>query len=201
MYYCVFVGRPNAGKSSLIRKLTKHDPVVGKKPGSTRKINHYPITHNFEIIDVPGWGRIHGRTQKYENKIKDKILDFFETNAANIAACIHVIDTKSLIEVSERLAKKGIIPLDKELYLFLRGLELQPILAFNKIDKIPDFRVEQTIRYFIQIVYEDSPIGIPQEDIISVSATQNYNLDILRDQIRERFKSKNLEAFCRYIKV
>ena len=112
----VFIGRPNAGKSSLISRLTKVNPTVGRKPGSTRKINEYTLTNKFKVVDVPGWGKIHSRTKDYENYIKDEIVEYFETNSFRIPACILVIDAKSLIDVSERLSKKDIIPIDQELY-------------------------------------------------------------------------------------
>ena len=52
-WYLVFVGRPNAGKSSLIRRLTAANPVVGKNPGSTRRINEYRLDKKFKVVDIP----------------------------------------------------------------------------------------------------------------------------------------------------
>lgn len=199
-WYLAFVGRPNAGKSSLIRRLTMLSPTVGKKPGSTRRLNEYHLDPKLKVVDIPGWGRIHGRPKSYEDKVKDRIISFFETNHSQIVACVQVIDAKSLIEVSQRLAKKGIIPLDKELYFFLKDLEIKPIVALNKIDKISSRKLKRTINYFKQ------EIGLPQgkeegKIIVPVSAFKGTNLDRLRDRIRERFKRKGLEEFIPLIKV
>ncbi|MBD3193144.1 MAG: GTP-binding protein EngB [Candidatus Heimdallarchaeota archaeon] len=199
-WYLAFVGRPNAGKSSLIRRLTTLSPTVGKKPGSTRRLNEYLLDPKMKVVDIPGWGRIHSRPKSYEDKIKDRIISFFETNHSRIAACVQVIDAKSLIEVSQRLSKKGIIPLDKELYFFLKELEIKPIVALNKVDKISPRELKRTINYFKKAI--NFPEGQNHKNIIvPVSAFKGTNLDILRDLIRQHFKKKGLEEFIPLVKV
>jgi len=200
-WFLVFVGRPNAGKSSLISRLTSAKPVIGKKPGSTRRINTYKITKKFEVVDVPGWGKIHDRTQAYENRIKDQIVEFFETYKFQIPACILVIDAKSIIDVSERLSKKGIIPIDQELYAFLKDNKLIPIVAINKIDKIGEVEVERAVEYIKKLIdFENLPEEY-QEAVITVSAKQGTNLDVLRDLIRKHLRNNDVEEFERYIKL
>ncbi|NHJ84228.1 MAG: GTP-binding protein EngB [Asgard group archaeon] len=200
-WYLAFVGRPNAGKSSLISKLTSVNPTIGKKPGSTRRINEYEITTKFRVVDVPGWGKIHSRTSDYEDRIKDQIIEFFEQNYRNIPVCILVIDTKSIIDVSERLSNKGIIPIDQELYQFLFNLNLKPIIVFNKIDKVTSKEVAEAINYFKKLIDFAALPNDCKELLISVSAKQDANLDALRDLIRKRLKISGLEKFERYIKL
>lgn len=200
-WYLVFIGRPNAGKSSLISKLTLANPVVGKQPGSTRKITKYPLTEKFSVVDAPGWGKVHNRTKEFEEKVKDEIIDFFETNNFNIPACVLVIDVKSLVEVSERLSKKGIIPIDQELFFFLRNLKIKPIVAFNKIDKISPRELSDAISYFKELVEYDSLSTELQENFLAVSAKANTNLDSLRDLIRRHLHNNHVEEFERFIKT
>ncbi|MBN1330519.1 MAG: 50S ribosome-binding GTPase [Candidatus Heimdallarchaeota archaeon] len=200
-WYVTFIGRPNAGKSSLISKLTIVNPTIGRKPGSTRKINKYPLAKNFTIIDVPGWGKIHSRAPDYEERIKDDIIDFFETNHFQIPVCVLVIDTKSLIDVSTRLDKKGIIPVDQELYAFLKNLKKIPIVVFNKIDKISPVELEKVIQYFKHLVDYDALPEDFQEAFLSVSAKDGTNLPLLRDLIRKHLRNAGVEEFERYIKL
>jgi len=200
-WFLVFVGRPNAGKSSLICKLTSAKPVIGKKPGSTRRINTYKITKKFEVIDVPGWGKIHDRTQAYEDRIKDEIVGFFETYKFRIPACILVIDAKSVVDVSERLSKKGIIPIDQELYNFLKNLKIIPIVAINKIDKIAKKEVEEAVQHIKKLIDYDNLSEEYQEAVITVSAKRGTNLGILRDLIRKHLRNNDVEEFERYIKL
>jgi small GTP-binding protein len=200
-WYLVFVGRPNAGKSTLIKQLTRANPIIGKKPGSTRKINRYKLTHQFEVVDVPGWGKIHSRTAAYEDKIKDEIIDFFETYRHQIPACVQVIDAKSLIDVSERLAKKGIVPIDQELYYFLLDLKIDPIVALNKIDKISPTKQDKAIEYFKGLIQFSELDPFLQKAIVPVSAKDGANLGRLRDIIREHLQKNGIEEFERFIKV
>ncbi len=200
-WYLLFVGRPNAGKSSLICKLTSAKPVIGKKPGSTRRINSYKITKKFKVVDVPGWGKIHDRAKSYEDRIKDEIVGFFEKYKFRIPACILVIDAKSLIDVSKRLSKKGIIPIDQELYNFMKSNGLIPIVAINKIDKVAKHEVDEAVDYFKKLIDYDNLPEKYQETVITVSAKQGTNLGILRDLIRKHLRNNDVEEFERYIKL
>ena len=196
-----FIGRPNAGKSSLISQLTALKPIIGRKPGTTRRINEYLLADKFKIIDAPGWGRIHNKSKGYEGHVKDSIINFFEENWFSIVTAILVIDVNSLIDVSERLTKKGIVPIDQELYDFLRSYKLVPIVAFNKMDKLPSENLDNVITYFKKLVnYETLPKKF-QEAFIPVSAKTGMNLEILRDLIRKYLKEKGAEEYERFIKI
>jgi len=197
----VFVGRPNAGKSSLISRLTAINPVVGRKPGSTRRINEYDLDKKFKVVDVPGWGKVHDRTKEYEERVKEEIVSFIEDNSFRIPACVLVIDAKSLIDVSERLSKKSIIPIDQELFHFLTINKIKPIVVLNKIDKISKREADQAMDYFKEMVNYDQLSTQMQESFIFVSAKKGTNLGILRDLIRQRLRENNVEEFERFVKV
>ncbi|NHJ47030.1 MAG: GTP-binding protein EngB [Asgard group archaeon] len=200
-WFLTFIGRPNAGKSSLISQLTTASPTIGKKPGSTRKIIHYKLAKKFTAVDVPGWGKIHSRAQSYEDRIKDEIVAFFEENYYRIPACVLVIDVNSLIDVSERLSKKNIVPIDQELYFFLKNLNMVPIVALNKIDKISPKDLEAAQEYFKKLIEYDSLPAEYQECVITVSAKRKQNLAQLRDIIRKHLRKADVEEFERYVKV
>jgi GTP-binding protein len=53
-----FVGKSNAGKSSLINYLTNHSKLayVSKQPGKTKLINYFLINNSFYLVDLPGYG-------------------------------------------------------------------------------------------------------------------------------------------------
>ncbi len=52
-----FVGRSNAGKSSLINALLNEKLArVSRDPGRTRSINFYEIAKNLTLVDLPGYG-------------------------------------------------------------------------------------------------------------------------------------------------
>ncbi len=197
----IFVGRPNAGKSSLIGKLTAVNPTIGKKPGSTRRIKEYNLSKKFKVVDVPGWGKVHSRTKEYEERVKQDIVDYFEENSFRIPACVLVIDAKSLIDVSKRLSKKGIIPIDQELYQFLISKKIKPIVVLNKIDKVYKHDADQAMEYFKEAVNFNRLSEQLQESFIFVSAKRGTNLESLRDLIRQRLRENGVEEFERYVKL
>jgi GTP-binding protein len=53
-----FVGRSNAGKSSLINALTNRRNLAktSSTPGKTRLINFFLINDDFYFVDLPGYG-------------------------------------------------------------------------------------------------------------------------------------------------
>jgi len=53
-----FVGRSNAGKSSLINALTGRKSLarVSQTPGATRQINFFNLADRLMLVDLPGYG-------------------------------------------------------------------------------------------------------------------------------------------------
>jgi GTP-binding protein EngB required for normal cell division len=103
----VFTGRPNAGKSSIIREVVGLGVATGKRPGTTRRISKYPLSDGLVLVDMPGFGRMIGAPKRLENRINVRIIRFFEFNAQNIVLAVHVLDVSTFLEVTWRLEKKG----------------------------------------------------------------------------------------------
>ena len=106
--YLVFTGRPNAGKSSIIREIVGLNVATGKHPGTTRNISKHPLNSGLVLVDMPGFGRIMGVSKRLENMMKNRIIRFLESNAQNIALAIHVLDISTFLETSLRLEKKEV---------------------------------------------------------------------------------------------
>ncbi|MBU6299594.1 MAG: ribosome biogenesis GTP-binding protein YihA/YsxC, partial [Alphaproteobacteria bacterium] len=53
-----FVGRSNAGKSSLVNALTGRKTLarVSQTPGRTREINFFKLGERLMLVDLPGYG-------------------------------------------------------------------------------------------------------------------------------------------------
>src|ERR1700710_341500 len=53
-----FVGRSNAGKSSLVNALTGRKSLarVSQTPGATRQINFFNLGEKLMLVDLPGYG-------------------------------------------------------------------------------------------------------------------------------------------------
>lgn len=156
--YIIFTGRPNAGKSTTIRALTGVKVPVGKKPGTTTKINKYQISNELYLVDMPGYGRKVDAGKHWEDRTKDKILKFIEKEADNIVAAVHVFNINTFIEVEERLAKKGYISIDVEMVqLIAETIGEYPFIAANKIDKGKEKEVMRNVEAFLDSLTDGDP--------------------------------------------
>lgn len=157
-HYVIFTGRPNAGKSTTIRALTGVKVPVGKKPGTTTKINKYQIANELYLVDMPGYGRKLDAGKHWEDKTKDKILKFIEKEADNIVAAVHVFNINTFIEVEQRLAKKGYISVDVEMVQYIaENLGEYPFIAANKIDKGKEKEVMANVSAFLDSLTDGDP--------------------------------------------
>lgn len=179
-HFLVFTGRPNAGKSSVIRAVTGLKVDVGKDPGTTQRINRHPIAEGLILVDMPGYGRsLHGGRAR-EEQTKDDILDFLELNAGSIALAVHVVNISTFLETEMRLAKKGFIPLDVEMVHFLkRDLGIQVLVAMNKIDKGPRDYIEDNV----EALKEELGPSIP---VFSLSARTDEGVGALKEEVRKK---------------
>jgi GTP-binding protein EngB required for normal cell division len=186
--FLVFTGRPNAGKSSIIRAVTGLKVEVGKDPGTTQRINRYPIAEGLTLIDMPGYGRSLRGGRAKEEETKDDILDFLELNAGSIALAVHVVNISTFLETEMRLAKKGFIPLDVEMVHFLkRDLGITVLVALNKIDKGPRDYIADNI----DAIKEGLGPSIP---VFPVSARSDEGVGALKDEVRKRLGHRGFQS-------
>ncbi|MBN1682279.1 50S ribosome-binding GTPase [Candidatus Bathyarchaeota archaeon] len=178
--YFVFTGRPNSGKSSLIKAITGINVAVGKQPGTTNRIEKYPLSKNLLLIDMPGYGVSLRLSKQGEEDTKDMILDFLKNKSNQIILALHVINTSTYLETETRLAKKGFIPLDIELVHYIkRDLNITCIVAANKIDKERSSIINENL----EALKEGLGPTIP---VYPVSAKTGDGIGLLKNDIRKR---------------
>ena len=188
--YLVFTGRPNAGKSSIIREVMGIHVTTGKHPGTTRSISKYALSRNLFLVDMPGYGRMTGVSKQLENMRKNRIIRFLESNAQNIALAVHVLDISTFLEVSWRLEKKGIISIDVEMIQFLaKTLREFPLVAANKIDKTDKKEIDANLKEFMHRI-SNGHISAVADKVFPVSAKTGEGLSALKSSIREKLVSK-----------
>lgn len=191
-------GRSNVGKSSLIRKLTGKKVEVGKRPGVTREFKRIKLGKKLDLVDLPGFGYIAGISDEEQEKIKTKIVRYLENNKNEILFAIQVIDTSSFLEIAERWKKRDQIPIGVELFSFLRDLELMPIVAANKVDKIKASDLDEILDRICVELGMDPPWRQWMDTIVPVSAKTGKGIDDLDKLARQRFRERGQEELLRY---
>lgn len=191
--FIVFTGRPNSGKSSIIRRITSLNTRSGKRPGTTRRVSIYSLSRGLSLVDMPGYGRITGASIDATSQVKDEILRFLESQGDAIALAVHVLDLSTFTEVSERMERKGIIPIDLEMIQYIEeSTGEMPLVAANKIDKIrgdPSPLVSEVKGRIDE--------GSPSETgclILPVSARTGEGMGILKDAIHRRLADEGFRA-------
>ncbi|TGC09173.1 GTP-binding protein EngB [Methanolobus halotolerans] len=140
----IFVGRSNVGKSSLIRELTGRKVKVGKRPGVTLIPAHIRLS-DLLITDMPGFGFMSGVKERKQDIVKDKIVRYIEDNAGRIMMAVMVVDGPVFVEVVERWESRKEIPIDIEMFDFLKELGIDVVLAVNKTDRVREEELDSML--------------------------------------------------------
>jgi GTP-binding protein EngB required for normal cell division len=188
--YLIFTGRPNAGKSSIIREVIGFDVKIGKNPGTTRWIHEYPLSKGLILVDMPGYGRMMRVNERLQDKSNRRIIYFLESNASRIALAVHVLDISTFSEVTWRLGTKNFISVDVEMIqLLTKALGEFPLVAANKIDKTDKEDIDANLKEFTQQIgsSDNSPI---ENCIFPVSAKTGDGLGYLKNAIHKRLVAK-----------
>lgn len=185
----VFTGRPNAGKSSIIRKMMGFNVKTGKSPGTTRWIHEYPLSKGLILVDMPGYGISMGISKRLQEKNNRRIIYFLESIAPRIALAVHVLDISTFMQVTQRLGNKGFISVDVEmLNLLAKELGNFPFVAANKIDKADKETVNSNLEELKQQI-GNSDYSL-EGCIFPASAKTGEGLGSLRNAIHERLVEK-----------
>ena len=188
--FLVFTGRPNAGKSSLVKELTGLNITTGKRPGTTRKISKYPLNDGLVLVDLPGLGKRLGTSRQLEEKINRQIVAFLESNAQDIVLAVAVLDISTFLEVTWRLEKKGIMSVDVEMVKFLAtNLGEFPLVAANKIDKTNKKELEANLTEFLYRISNGNPATV-KDHVFPVSAKKGTGVGELKTIIHEKLVAK-----------
>ncbi len=152
-----FLGRPNAGKSTLLNRIVGHKlAIVSDKPQTTRTrilgVKNYP-EGQIVFVDTPG---VHKPTHRMNVRMVDIALE-----------SMREVDVLCL--VVDAAAKAG--PGDRYLLNLLKDVKTPTILALNKVDVIAKPKLLPMIDQYRR--------EHPFVEIVPVSATDGTNVDAL----------------------
>lgn len=152
-----FIGRPNAGKSTLLNRIVGHKlAVVSNKPQTTRTrivgVKNYS-DGQVVFVDTPG---VHKPTHRMNVRMVDVALD-----------AMRDVDVLTLVvDVSVR---EG--PGDRHLVRLLKDVKVPVVLALNKVDLMTKAKLLPIIDRYSQ--------AHPFVELVPISAGDGTNIDVL----------------------
>jgi GTP-binding protein len=120
-----FVGRSNAGKSSLINALTGRKTLarVSQTPGATRQINFFNLSGRLMLVDLPGYG--FAKRSKTEAAAWQEMIFAYLRGRARLRRVALLID-----------ARRGVMDTDEQVMTLLDKAAVSYGLVLTKIDEV-----------------------------------------------------------------
>lgn len=162
-----FIGRSNAGKSSLINSLTgvKGLARTSSTPGLTQELNVFMINHSHYFIDLPGYGFARMTLERLQSL--NKLIYWYLFDSQHLPKVVLIIDA----EVGPTRDDLGMLKMLEE-----RGKEI--IVVANKVDKI---KKSQYLNQMKKIVEEIGP-----HTIIQYSSKDKKGMGELSDEVLKK---------------
>ncbi len=157
--FVALIGRPNAGKSTLLNRIVGHKlAIVSDKPQTTRTrivgVKNYP-GGQVVFVDTPG---VHKPTHRMDVRMVDVALD-----------AMREVDLVTLVvDVS---VKEG--PGDRHLLDLVKTIKTPAIVAFNKVDLIAKAKLLPIIDRYRQ--------AHPFVEYVPISALDGTNVSVLEN--------------------
>lgn len=174
--FVAVIGKPNAGKSSLINSLVGYKvAIITPKPQTTRfniKAIRSSITSQIIFIDTPGVHKPKHKLGKYMMKSVEGAID-------DVDILIYLVDaTKKVIDEANKEIIKNIAKTNKSV-----------ILVINKIDLVKKEEILKIIEIYNNYILS---MGTQFDAIIPISVSKNDGLDILVREIENLLPEGNL---------
>jgi len=120
-----FVGRSNAGKSSLVNALTGRKSLarVSQTPGATRQINFFDLGGKLMLVDLPGYG--FAKRSKTEADSWQEMIFSYLRRRARLRRVLLLID-----------ARRGVMDSDKQVMALLDQTAVSYGLVLTKADEL-----------------------------------------------------------------
>jgi len=192
----VFVGRSNVGKSSLLRELFGAKVRVGRRPGVTLRPSHIQLS-DVLITDMPGFGFMSGVKDRKQDIVKDQTVHYIEKNAERIKIAILVIDSPAFPEIVDRWDAREQIPIDIEMFDFLREVGIDTLIAANKMDKVKEKEYDPLLNEIAGRLGLELPWENWKHLIAPISAKKG-NLRALKALLRERLHEMKRDDLFKY---
>lgn len=171
-----FVGRSNAGKSSLINSLANTSIAkTSGTPGKTKLVNFFDF-NNYVLVDLPGYG--YAKTSKNEVEIINKMIYEYLRWAKKLI-CVCQLCSIDVITNSD-------LKMADDLRLLKQKYHIEHLVILTKTDKLKLSQINQQIQKVSKF------LNVKIDNIIPISNKSKFNIQKLQAIINAiNTKSKN----------
>ncbi|MEO8302427.1 MAG: ribosome biogenesis GTP-binding protein YihA/YsxC [Rhizomicrobium sp.] len=130
-----FVGRSNAGKSSLVNALTGRKALarVSQTPGATRQINFFNLAGRLMLVDLPGYG--FAKRSRTEAESWQEMIFSYLRGRSRLRRVALLID-----------ARRGVLESDQQVMALLDRSAVSYALVLTKADELKPGDQAQTLQ-------------------------------------------------------
>ncbi|MCK4821159.1 GTP-binding protein EngB [bacterium] len=178
----IFCGQSNVGKSSLIRELTGLRVRVGKIPGSTFKIQEFPLS-SFVVVDLPGFGFMKRKSKVEREQNKEDIIHYLETRKNSIALAFIILAGTTFVEMLARWEERNMVTIPVEFGQLFIELDIPFVVIANKIDRLTIPSRQNMLNVVKEAFIEGLPQNTPSPKILRSSAKTGEGVREIRREI------------------
>ena len=155
------VGKPNAGKSTLLNQLMGEKLAIVTQKAQTTRHRIFGIYNEEDVqivfSDTPGV-----LDPKYE--LQEKMMSFVKESLQDADVFLFIVDISDKSEPSEFLIEK------------LNKIPIPVLLLINKIDKSNQKEMEAAVEYWHNL--------LPKAEILPISALNAYNTEYILPKLK-----------------
>lgn len=129
-----FVGRSNAGKSSVLNRLTGTRDLarVSKTPGRTQLLNFFELGEGGRLVDLPGYG--YARASKQKRALWHREIEAYLSARRGLHGVVMIMDCRHPFQES-----------DVQIIDWARASAMPTLVLLNKCDKLKRGRAASTL--------------------------------------------------------
>lgn len=164
-----FVGRSNAGKSSLVNALTGRKSLarVSQTPGATRQINFFNLGNKLMLVDLPGYG--FAKVSKAEATAWQTLIFAYLRGRARLRRVALLID-----------ARRGVMDSDVQVMGLLDQAAVSYGLVLTKFDTLTAAeRAEALEQTQAEAARHTAALG----EVLATSAEKGTGIEALRTHL------------------
>ncbi len=166
-----FIGRSNAGKSSLVNALTGRKTLarVSQTPGATRQINFFDLGGRLMLADLPGYG--FAKVSKTEAAAWQDMIFTYLCGRASLRRALLLID-----------ARRGPKDSDRQVLELLNRAAVSTLLVLTKFDEVAQTERDAALA---AAEAEARRHTVALVEVIATSAQSSEGIPALRQHLYE----------------